>query len=215
MPDPPSPSPYRFLLTDWFSFGSIWANGTGPQLAQETTSVKADGGKHEGTAMNRIVLLTALLILALAGSIVALWRHPPIIQPIDFSHLKHSEAGLECETCHRFFQDSARAGRPVNEVCLACHETALTESREEEKLRQFAGQGIEVPWQRRHRLSGDIYFSHQRHVVFGGIECSVCHGDIGKSASPPARAAVKLTMDGCVGCHSTRGASTDCIACHR
>jgi len=138
-----------------------------------------------------------------------------VVQPIAFNHKKHTDNDLECSACHETVQHSAVAGRPKLATCLLCHETALTQSAEEEKLRQYAQRQEEIPWQRLFTLPEHVYFSHQTHVVAGKLECQVCHGDIAQMTMPPTRAPMNLTMDNCIACHTMRQASTDCNACHR
>lgn len=138
-----------------------------------------------------------------------------VVQPIGFNHKKHMDSGMECSACHETVQHSAVAGRPKLATCLLCHETALTQSAEEGKLRQYAQRHEEIPWHRLFQLPPHVYFSHQTHVVAGKLECQVCHGDIAQTTRPPARASRSLTMDDCIACHTMRGASTDCNACHR
>ena len=139
-----------------------------------------------------------------------------VTQPIALNHKKHVvENELECSACHSAFSNSANAGRPKTETCMLCHETALTESAEEEKIRQYAGRGEEIPWKRLYRLPEHVYFSHQTHVVAAKVECKSCHGAIGESTTPPVKPEVKLTMDDCVACHESKQVSIDCLACHK
>ena len=141
--------------------------------------------------------------------------HEPITQPIAFNHRKHIDNELECSACHSLFQTSAHAGRPATDTCILCHETALTESPEEEKVREYAARGEQIPWRRLFKLPQHVYFSHQTHVVSGQVECKSCHGSIGDSTSPPSKAEIQLTMDRCIDCHKSRGASIDCLTCHK
>jgi hypothetical protein len=166
--------------------------------------------------MNRVFLPVMALILVVGGALMFVRSSGGIIvQPISFNHKKHAENGLECAACHESFSNSAWAGRPKTETCMMCHETAMTQSPEEEKVRQYAAQGKEIPWSRLYRVPDHVYFSHQTHIVSAKIECKACHGRIGESISPPAKPDINLTMDDCIACHTMRQASTDCNACHR
>ena len=98
---------------------------------------------------------------------------------------------------------------------MMCHQAALTEDPEEEKVRQYAEKGLRIPWQRLYEVPGHAYFSHRRHVALGGLDCVACHGNVAASAAPLTVAAVPMSMERCVGCHTQRGAANDCNACHR
>ena len=37
-----------------------------------------------------------------------------------------------------------------------------------------------LKWNKVHNLPDHVFFSHQQHVVVGGLECQNCHGDVGK-----------------------------------
>jgi hypothetical protein len=166
--------------------------------------------------MSRTLLLGLIITLVAGGGfIIARPSGDSVIQPIAFNHKKHIDNELECSACHNLFQTSARAGRPTTDTCILCHETALTESPEEEKVRQYAARGEQIPWRRLFKLPTHVYFSHQTHVVSGQVECKSCHGNIADGTSPPSKPEIKLTMDRCIDCHKARRASTDCLACHK
>ncbi len=136
------------------------------------------------------------------------------VQPIAFNHKKHAEQGLQCDTCHKYYKTQTFSGIPDLAVCLECHKDPVTQSPEEEKIRQFAKKGEPIPWRQIHREPDHVFYSHRRHVVLGKIECQVCHGEIGQSESPPTKPFVRMTMDWCMACHSKRGVTNDCVACH-
>ncbi len=165
--------------------------------------------------MNRILLFTVILVLAVGGGYLVARPFSEVVQPIAFNHKVHIDNGLDCSACHERYSQAAVAGRPKLTTCLFCHETPLTESPEEEKVRQYAERGEEIPWRRLTRLPAHVYFSHRRHVVLGGIACQTCHGHIGQSTSPPSRPEIQLKMNDCLACHRQHGVTTDCNACHR
>jgi hypothetical protein len=166
--------------------------------------------------MKRITFLAALLALVAGGGfMIAGSSAEPVTQPIAFSHKKHFDIELQCSACHELFERSAHAGRPKIETCILCHESAMTESVEEEKVREYAARGEEIPWRRLFRLPDHVYFSHQTHVISGRIECKSCHGSIGESATPPTKPEISLTMSDCIACHESKRASIDCLACHK
>jgi hypothetical protein len=136
-------------------------------------------------------------------------------QPIAFNHKLHKETGLECIDCHRFFQTERYAGRPSIEICLECHEEAVTDSPEEAKIRDYAKDKKDIPWNRLYQLADHVFFTHHRHIVEGGLDCEVCHGKIGETDKPPSKPLKTLSMSDCMDCHWKRGANNDCLACHR
>jgi hypothetical protein len=83
------------------------------------------------------------------------------------------------------------------------------------ELQVFGARGEPVPWRRIYDLPDHVYFSHRRHVTVARIECAECHGDVPNLTRPASYPLVDHTMDWCTGCHVARGASTDCIHCHR
>ena len=157
----------------------------------------------------------ALVILVGALLWSACDRTPPIVQPIQFSHKAHTEKGMACDACHQFVEKASYAGIPNTDTCMICHQGTITDSPEEEKVRQYAEKGLPIPWRRLYEVPGHAYFSHRRHVTLGGIDCTRCHGAIGESTAPLTRAAVPMNMDTCVACHNEKHASVDCNACHR
>lgn len=164
--------------------------------------------------MGRVVPLVLLLAI-LGGVLVSRGRGQRVVQPIQFNHAKHTALELECSLCHEHVAEQAFAGLPQATVCMLCHSAPMSESLEEEKVRQFAARGEAIPWRRVYRLPAHVFFSHRRHVTLGKIECSTCHGSIAEATVPPSRPAVKLAMEWCLECHGQRGALVDCNACHR
>jgi hypothetical protein len=135
-------------------------------------------------------------------------------QPIPFNHKKHLEQGLECDSCHRYFKTQTFAGMPDIATCLQCHQEAVTKSPEEEKIRQFARKGEEIPWKHVYKEPDYVFYSHRRHAILGKISCQTCHGNIGNSERPPSRPYAAMTMRWCMACHTQRKVTNDCIACH-
>ncbi|MFQ6082698.1 MAG: cytochrome c3 family protein [Candidatus Aminicenantia bacterium] len=163
-----------------------------------------------------ILILGGMVFLFVGGFLFLRAKVSMVKQPILFNHKKHTQdVGLECSDCHLYYKKYAFSGKPTVETCLSCHEEAITQSPEEEKIRQYAKQGEEIEWKRLYWLPDDVHYSHQRHVVVGEIECQICHGNIGQSIEPPRRAEVKLTMGMCIECHKKKEVTTDCIACHK
>ena len=135
-------------------------------------------------------------------------------QPISFNHKTHVTQGIECSACHPHYKEQTFSGLPTLKTCLECHNEPLTESPEEEKIRQFHKKGEEVSWKRLYRQPDHVFFSHRRHVTLGKLECQTCHGNIGQSERPPSKPQVKMTMGWCMDCHTRSKASNDCLVCH-
>ena len=136
-------------------------------------------------------------------------------QPIEFNHKKHIDSGLDCSTCHQFLKDGVFTGIPDINACLTCHEEPITQSPEEQKIREYANKKEDIPWVKITREPGHVYFSHERHVVSGKIECVSCHGKMGERVKPIQKPAIKLNMDMCINCHKKMKVNTDCVVCHK
>jgi hypothetical protein len=171
--------------------------------------------------MKRTVVISIVIAVVAVGTstlgvlVIARSYGRAVVQPLAFNHKKHFDQGIKCSGCHDSVETSAAAGKPRLETCMLCHETALGQTAEEEKVRQYAARGEEIRWGRLYRLPEPVFFPHQSHVVGAKIECKTCHGTIGESVSPPKRPEIKLTMKDCIACHRSSGVTTDCIACHR
>lgn len=157
-----------------------------------------------------VVLLFLITLLALA------FQKSDGSQPVAYNHSKHVEENdMECLDCHQYAEENARASIPNIATCFDCHEEAMTESEEELKLLKFITEDKKIPWRQVHIIPDYAYFSHRRHVKLGELDCAVCHGDVGKVATPITKPFVEMTMSWCMDCHEEKGASNDCYACHR
>ena len=178
----------------------------------ETTKPEERG---RNPLLNPFFLLGVVLFFAAGLKVLPRWIGEPVRQPIQFNHNKHKQAGLACNDCHSTVLEQASAGLPDISVCLTCHESAVTESKEEEKIRTIAAGGGELAWNPVTLVPTDVYFSHRRHATLAKLDCSVCHGKIGESLQPPERPAVPIKMDNCLACHQKMRANEDCYGCHR
>ncbi|MBI5525290.1 MAG: cytochrome c3 family protein [Deltaproteobacteria bacterium] len=156
-----------------------------------------------------------LAVLALACS------DGEVTQPIPFNHNIHvSKNGLACEDCHEQVFTGPSAGLPRVSVCMGCHDSDITTSQAAaphiETIRRHSKEGTEIPWVNLYTLPHHVYYSHRRHAKIAGIACATCHGDIGKSETPP-RLPIERTLDmwNCIDCHRERGVDNDCAWCHR
>jgi hypothetical protein len=195
-------------------------------------------------------------IFFLIGLIVALivgWIIFPLVlyseksQPLEFSHAGHgpeSDAAMECEECHFFYEDGTFSGIPGISKCMECHEDAespLGEDPEEVKLiTHYVEPQKEISWHSYFRQPDCVYFSHIAHVKMANIECNTCHGDFGSRKSPPPYKVNRLTqysidiwgrnilgykkntwdamkMDDCADCHAQSGKENNnaCFVCHK
>ena len=160
-----------------------------------------------------LLIMLFVLIVVVSGNLVSnqLVR---IEQPIAFNHKKHVDAGLECIDCHRYYKTQKNSGRPTLKGCMECH-SEPSKNPEEEKVRNFAKQEIEIPWNRIYRLPSHVYFSHRLHTQVAQINCEKCHGKMAERTRPPARPLVSQTMEFCIACHEKTQASVDCLTCHK
>lgn len=166
-----------------------------------------------------VIRLSAVLLAI--GALVALFlgpwtrAEPPVVQPVAFNHKAHVDTGMECGDCHTYFTTQTFSGLPSVDLCMGCHEDPITEAPEEQKIRDVAAAGQELMWNQLYHVPDHVYYSHRRHVVAGGLACATCHGMIAETEVPPSHALQSLSMDFCLACHEQRGASVDCIACHK
>ena len=151
-------------------------------------------------------------IIAAFALAVAVWAG----QPIRFNHQKHiSAVGLGCSDCHIYAASQPFAGLPGLEICMNCHEEPQTKNAEEQKLRTLQEQGGSLHWNTIYKVPDHVYFSHQRHVTGGEIDCSVCHGRMAEFKTPPSRQEVPISMDRCMKCHQQSNVNNDCLTCHK
>jgi hypothetical protein len=161
--------------------------------------------------------LVGFVVFFALGLLFFGWALPssPGPQPIRYNHAVHIEAGLACQDCHTGARDQVQATLPTIDTCLMCHEEAVTESAEEEKIRAFAQAGQEIPWVKITRVPAHVYFSHRRHVALGGLDCADCHGPMETLTEPPRRPFRPVSMEACMDCHEQSELRNDCNDCHR
>jgi len=139
--------------------------------------------------------------------------HPS--QPINFSHKIHAnDNGIQCQYCHSTVEKSKVASIPSAMICMNCHkaiqETVNPGSKEEiQKIYTATGFNpavgaytrtpVPLQWNKVHVLPDHVFFSHQQHVVVGGVACEQCHGDV--KAMGTVEQQRPLTMGWCVDCH--------------
>lgn len=182
-------------------------------------------------ALRLLVALAAVLGLALAADTLR-GGEEALQQPLAFDHALHAKQGIACDDCHSKADEGPYATLPSLKQCLLCHAeeedgaaaadpppdpAAAARLRElASALRAYDEAGAGIPWLTVNRVAGHVYFSHVAHVRFAKMECAECHGDMAVASRPPPRSQVEhLTMARCMECHAERGASNDCLACHK
>jgi c(7)-type cytochrome triheme protein len=99
---------------------------------------------------------------------------------------------------------------------MLCHTDAQGRHPDEPKIREYAGRSEAIPWVQVNRVVGHVYFSHAAHVVYAKMECAECHGEMKDKTEPVTTPQVAhLDMTRCMACHEERGASNDCLRCHK
>ncbi len=158
----------------------------------------------------------AMAAVGFAGGRIVFTPTRAVDQPIQFNHQKHvKQVGLDCATCHEYFDTGAHSGLPSLGTCQGCHQEPMTKSPEEQKLLTLIAARPDTPFQKLFRLPDHAYYSHRRHVKVAGLTCETCHGGIAETTAPPRYPLVRITMNTCLGCHVQKHVSTECTACHR
>jgi hypothetical protein len=169
---------------------------------------------------NRLLILVIVLILLVTIAAIFISRSTVLAapdQPIDFSHKKHSEAGVECLFCHSQAMRSDFAGIPSVEFCIGCHTTIAAESSEIQVLQGYWDRQEPIPWVAVNDLPDHTYFSHSVHLS-GRVSCETCHGPVASMAQ--LKPLNTMDMGWCLTCHLDQPEEkvarlADCLACHQ
>jgi hypothetical protein len=136
----------------------------------------------------------------------------PIPQPLPFSHRSHSRLGLNCSACHAMEGRGGSAGFPSLALCLACHRRAKGAlSSVGALLEGYEQRGEAIPWTRIYKIPDFVFFSHKEHLA-AGATCTACHGAVEQRDS--LKQEVPTSMESCMDCHRSQGASLACHFCH-
>ncbi len=120
-------------------------------------------------------------------------------QPVPFSHKHHvTGIGIDCRFCHTTVEESAFAGIPPTETCMACHSMLWTEAAMLEPVRASLRDDEPLEWTRVHDLPDFVYFRHDIHIN-KGIGCQSCHGQVDQM--PLMWKEHTLNMEWCLECH--------------
>jgi hypothetical protein len=162
--------------------------------------------KWANNVPKKLLLTVNLLLLAVIFGFWY-WGSPEFTQvgyapkqPIDYSHRLHAgELGIDCQYCHGGVKESARAGIPTTETCMACHSQIATNSEKLQPLRDAWESEKPVEWVHIHKLPGFAYFNHSSHVNVG-VGCATCHGRVDRMEV--VMQAENLSMGWCLDCHN-------------
>jgi hypothetical protein len=137
-------------------------------------------------------------------------------QPIDYSHKLHAgDLKIDCKFCHTYARRSRTAGIPALAQCMACHQLIHPTRDSIKTLARAYEDKNPIEWVKVHDLPDFVYFNHKRHIS-AGFECQECHGPVEEMEVLYRHA--PLTMGWCVSCHKDnidKGASIDCLTCHK
>lgn len=163
-----------------------------------------------------LVVLVAIGVRAQSpGGLPVPHPKPPAApaQPLPYSHRQHLELALvDCGDCHVQPGDGAKMSFPATDTCMSCHATQPATTAALKQLAAFAASGKPIPWARVYQLPPYVYWSHASHLE-GGMTCANCHGAVEQTDAMRQETNV-ATKVGCVTCHETRQAPSDCGDCH-
>ncbi len=136
------------------------------------------------------------------------------LQPIPFSHRVHAGVkGIDCRFCHSFVERSENAGLPAVEKCFFCHKYIIPQHPEILREKAYLDSHKPVPWVQAFWVPDFVFFRHQPHVRWAGLDCAECHGDVRSMDRLPR---VDFQMGFCIKCHRKMDAQLDCwLGCHR
>jgi Zn ribbon nucleic-acid-binding protein len=133
-------------------------------------------------------------------------------QPIPFSHKQHAEAAhLKCAECHTLAPSGEVVSIPTGKTCMACHSQVAKDRSSIADLKSYVDENQPVPWVRIYELPSFVEFNHRTHLD-SGAKCETCHGPV--ATRDHLWRESDLNMAGCVNCHRTTRASTNCRVCH-
>ena len=133
-------------------------------------------------------------------------------QPVEFSHKKHTAAGITCLDCHPNAMTKERAGLPDAEACLLCHGSIKNDSSAIQKLAKIHQSNESLRWVRIYQVPDFVFFNHSSHLK-AGEACAACHGPV--ETRDTLAKEVSTSMTACMNCHAARKASIECFLCHQ
>jgi hypothetical protein len=159
-------------------------------------------------ALAILTVTTVFITWVLVKDAIAIGRSPGYSpdQPVKFSHAVHAgQNGTDCIYCHSYAPRSKVSGIPSVNVCMNCHLIVRNGKRsgafEIAKVTDAFEKKIPIRWIQVHNLPDHVYYNHSQHVNAGGINCTVCHGDV--ATMDRIVQVSDLSMGWCVNCHRT------------
>ena len=137
---------------------------------------------------------------------------PAPAQPLPYSHKVHIAQGAQCRMCHTNPDPGNQMTFPATGTCMSCHATIARERPAILKLAEFSKSGQPIPWVRVYQVTPGVTWSHRTHLQ-AGMQCVMCHGDVGQLDSMAETTAVPA-MAACISCHQAHNAKTACATCH-
>ncbi len=132
---------------------------------------------------------------------------------VTFDHTIHAgKYGIPCLDCHAYADKSPVAGVPSARKCMGCHKFVAKDKPDVQALAERFGGGEPLRWPRVFELPDLIYFSHRMHIR-AKVACAECHGDV--ASMKTVRQDRPFTMGRCLACHEERGATRECLGCHK
>jgi hypothetical protein len=188
------------------------------------------------------LLLPALLVIAVLGSIVAAMTNPrrgyAPQQPVYFQHSRMAadpnwtvdEKGEEvnlggyaipCRYCHTMPYKGRHSTLPSTDICMNCHEVVGQNKEWVLVLKEYWERGEPIPWVKVHDLPDFAYYDHSAHLNVvnekgeAKLDCIDCHMDVENHDVVAVQ--TEFNMGWCIDCHRKpdMAASTDCVICHR
>jgi Class III cytochrome C family/Cytochrome c7 and related cytochrome c len=166
-------------------------------------------------SVGRMILL-AVLLQAASGA-VAEEKQPaepappkPVKQPVEFSHKRHAELGLECGVCHPM-AGGEQAGIPQTADCMNCHQSSDDSQPAFRSLFEHAKAKKPIAWRRVYLLPYFVFFGHKGHQT-AKDGCETCHGPV--ATRDLLWKERETSMKACVECHKANQASVSCTFCH-
>ncbi len=153
--------------------------------------------------MGRVaVLIGVLAVFSLAVYGISLSQGSPE-QPIQFPHVRHVAAGVQCLYCHPGALRGPSPGLPTQNKCWGCHQQlAITKSSKLlAPLRDAIANNTQLVWVPVAQVPDFVHFTHRPHIA-AGLNCENCHGDVSKMTvyeNPQV-----LNMGWCLNCHKSR-----------
>ncbi|MCE7993147.1 MAG: c-type cytochrome [Roseivirga sp.] len=162
-----------------------------------------------------VIGIVTFLVIALAAKnvidglyMVGVQQNYQPEQPIAFSHKIHAgDYEIDCQYCHTGVEIAKNANIPSVNICMNCHSSIKTDSKEIQKLYAAQESGKPIEWVRVHNLPDLAYFNHSQHVNVGQIECQTCHGEV--QEMEVVKQFAPLTMGWCIDCHRNTELNTD------